>query len=157
MNNKTLLFVITGVLLLGGVFVLSKNQSKVGPASQVQSPSDNKDVIEKEDEAPGKEDAEDKDEDENDNEETTTVSVIDSGFEPNTVTVKTGTEVVWINNTSATANVSSAQHPTHLVYPPLNLGNCEPGESVSLVVTEPGSYKYHDHTNPSKFGTVMVE
>ena len=122
MNNKTLLFVITGVLLLGGVFVLSKNQSKVGPASQVQSPSDNKDVIEKEDEAPGKEDAEDKDEDENDNEETTTVSVIDSGFEPNTVTVKTGTEVVWINNTSATANVSSAQHPTHLVYPPLNLG-----------------------------------
>ena|SRR3989338_8944018 len=144
MNNKTLLFVVIGVLLLAGVFVLSKNQSQVEPTTQVQPTAGVKD----------EEDVMEKEEDEN---EKATISVTDTGFEPQTVTIKAGTEVVWINNTSATTNVSSAKHPTHLEYPPLNLANFEPGESVSLVFTEPGTYKYHDHLNPTKFGTVVVE
>ena len=81
----------------------------------------------------------------------------DAGFEPQTVTVKAGAKVVWTNDTSATANVSSASHPTHLIYPPLNLANFEPGDSVSLVFEEAGTYKYHDHLNPTKFGTAVVE
>ena len=160
--NKVPLILIIVVLLLAGVLVLSKNknQGMTGSGGQVQQSvevEDKDEAGEKEDEAPGKEDAEDKDEDENDNERMTTVSLTDAGFEPQTINIKAGMTVVWTNNTSATADVSSAQHPTHLVYPPLNLGNFDPGNSVSLVFDEPGSYKYHNHLNPSKFGTVVVE
>jgi len=156
--NKTLLFVVIGVLLLGGVLVLSKNQGTVGPGTQVQQTGeveDKDEAMEKEDEANEKDDeAMEKDEDES---ERTVVSLTDTGFEPQSVSVKAGTKVVWRNKTNATANVSSAKHPTHLEYPPLNLGNFEPGEKVSLVFNEAGSYKYHNHLNPSKFGTVVVE
>ena len=71
--------------------------------------------------------------------------------------MKVGTKVRWVNKTAIAADVSSADHPTHLKYPPLNLGNFEPDKSVSLVFTEPGTYKYHDHLNPTKLGTVIVE
>ena len=157
--NKTLLFVVVGLLLLGGVFVLSKNQTTVTSGTQEQQQSteveDKNDVTEKKDEVGEKEDeVMEKEEDEG---ERTVVSVTDTGFEPQSVTVKAGSKVVWRNKTNATANVSSAKHPTHLEYPPFNLGNFERGETVSLVFTEPGTYNYHDHLNPSKFGTVVVE
>ncbi len=156
MNNKILLFVVVGVLLLAGVFVLSKNQGTLGPTNQVQPTAeveDRDDAVEKEDEAIEKED---KDEEE-DKEERTVVLLTEAGFEPQSVTVKVGAKVVWTNKTSQTAEVRSAKHPTHLVYPPLNLGNFEPRESVSLVFTEPGSYNYHNHLNPGEVGTVVVE
>ena len=162
MSNKIPLILIIVALFVGGVLVLSKNknQGMTGLGNQVQRSVDveeKNEALEKEDEAPGKEDAEDNDEDESDKEEVTTVSLTDAGFEPQTVNVKVGAKVEWMNNANQTRNVSSASHTTHLVYPPLNLGNFEPGESVSLVFTEAGSYKYHDHLNPSKFGTVVVE
>jgi len=53
--------------------------------------------------------------------------------------------------------VNSALHPTHLEYPPLNLGVIKPGESKSLTFPEAGTYKYHDHLNPSLFGSVTVQ
>ncbi|OGK13881.1 hypothetical protein A3C98_01860 [Candidatus Roizmanbacteria bacterium RIFCSPHIGHO2_02_FULL_37_15] len=162
--NKTLLIVIIAGLLLAGVFVLSKNQSTVGPSTQTEQTTDqdNGDDVEEKDEVMEKEDKAEEKEDEameeaEDESERTVVSVTDTGFEPQTVTVKVGTKVVWRNKTNATVNVSSAKHPTHLEYPPLNLANFEPGETISLVFTEAGTYKYHDHLNPSKFGTVVVE
>ena len=160
MNNKALLFLI-GVLLLSGVFVLAKNQNKTAPAVQNQE-----DTLEAGDEGVNEEQLEDGIEgvendggtvEEGDEAESVKVSVTDAGFEPQTVNVKVGSKVVWTNNTQATADVSSAQHPTHLVYPPLNLGNFEPEEKVRLVFEEAGTYKYHDHLNPSMFGTVVVE
>ena len=156
MNNKIILFIV-GVLLLGGVFVLSKNQNKMAPITQDQQAAI-------EEEAEGTEEAmeEETDEealegDEDKAAEDIEVTVTDTGFEPQTITVKAGTKVVWENHTQVTADVSSAQHPTHLVYPPLNLGNFEPDKTVELVFSEPGTYKYHDHLNPSMFGTVVVE
>lgn len=87
----------------------------------------------------------------------TMVDITASGFEPKTVTVKVGTKVTWVNKSGEVANISSAVHPTHLVYPPLNLGNIEAGASVSLVFDKVGSYKYHNHLNASQIGTVVVE
>lgn len=155
MKNKTVLILIVGVLLLGGALVMSNNKSQVKTGSQEQIQQET--AAEKEDEAPGTEDVEDKDENEVDDKDVSKIKVMDAGFEPNSVTVKVGTKVKWINKTDATANVSSAQHPTHEDYPPLNLGDFEPGKSVSLIFPEAGTYKYHDHLNPSKFGTVIVE
>lgn len=152
MNNKILLFVV-GALLLGGVFVLSKNQSKVAPPIQDQQKSN--EVKEEGKEEVTEEEAMEKDEEAAN--EDMEVAVTEAGFEPQTITVKAGTKVVWENDTEATVDVSSAQHPTHLVYPPLNLGNFEAGKTVELVFAEPGTHKYHNHLDPSKFGTVVVE
>lgn len=90
-------------------------------------------------------------------EEMVTVKILNSGFEPKSVTVKVGTKVVWGNESGKTANVNSAVHPTHQVYPQLNLGNFENGEQVSLVFDKEGTYKYHNHLEPGKTGTVVVE
>lgn len=89
--------------------------------------------------------------------DTFTVKVTENGFEPSTVTIKAGTKVVWINNSGQDSNVSSAFHPTHLVYPPLNLGSFSDGDSVSLIFDKPGTYKYHNHLDPSQFGEIVVE
>lgn len=162
MNNKIIWVIIIGVLLLAGVFVLSKNQSQtmVGTDSQVQTPqevTDNDDAMEQEDEAVEDEDTSAMEEVESSMMETVTVSLNDTGYEPQTLNIKSGGKVEWLNNTRQTGNVSSAVHPTHEEYPPLNLGNFEPGEKVSLIFSEPGTYRYHDHLNPSTFGTVVVE
>jgi len=68
-----------------------------------------------------------------------------------------GTKVVWIKKSGAVATVNSADHPTHLVYPPINMGEFKDGTSVQLVFDKPGTYKYHNHLIPSQTGTVVVE
>lgn len=85
-----------------------------------------------------------------------TVTANTQGFEPQKVTVKVGTKVTWVNKSGGVSNVSSAKHPTHLVYPPLNLGNFQDGATVSLVFDKPGDYKYHNHLEPTQFGSVVV-
>lgn len=85
------------------------------------------------------------------------VNITSAGFEPKIVTVKAGAKVTWTNNSGEVSNVSSAVHPIHSVYPPLNLGNIEAGASVSLVFDKVGNYKYHNHLNASQTGTVEVE
>lgn len=90
--------------------------------------------------------------------EGSTVKIISSGFSPKAITIKAGDSVVWMNDdNSAMHNVSSAPHPTHTAYPPLNLGNIPAGGKVSLTFPEAGIYKYHDHLNPTLFGSVTVE
>ncbi|MBI4151358.1 hypothetical protein HY496_00165, partial [Candidatus Woesearchaeota archaeon] len=63
-------------------------------------------------------------------------------------------------------------HPTHTVYPHSGIEKCgtadegmifdacralAQGETFSFIFTETGSWKYHDHLNPRKTGTVIVE
>lgn len=85
------------------------------------------------------------------------VTLTTTGFEPQTVTIKAGTKVVFTNKSGDVATVNSAIHPTHLVYPPLNLGEFTDGKTVELVFDKPGTYKYHDHLSPTRTGTVVVE
>ena len=85
------------------------------------------------------------------------VTLTETGYSPQTVTVITGTRVIWTNQSGSVASVYSAVHPTHKVYPPLNLGEFNDGETLSLIFDTPGSYKYHNHLNPSQTGTVVVE
>lgn len=86
-----------------------------------------------------------------------TITVTSSGFQPGSLTVKAGETVVWSNQTGNTSNVSSAPHPAHTDYPPLNLGDIAPGASVSLTFPAAGTYKYHNHLNPSQFGSITVQ
>ena len=89
--------------------------------------------------------------------EEATINLTKSGFTPQTLTIKAGTKVIWINESGNAAAVNSANHPTHQVYPPLNLGEFEDGENLSLVFNTPGTYKYHNHLDATEFGSVVVE
>lgn len=90
-------------------------------------------------------------------EEKNTVTLTKNGFNPQILTIKAGTKVTWLNKSGGVATVDSANHPTHLVYPALNLGKFNDGESLSLTFDKTGAYRYHDHFNPSRFGTIVVD
>ncbi len=134
------LIVIIVVAIIAGVFILSNKGSNQTPA---QSGSQNQQVTTPP--AQGQKQAE------------AIVTVTTSGFVPQTLTIKAGTKVVWMNKSGGTVTVNSAVHPTHLVYPPLNLGEFGDGSSVQLGFDKPGTYKYHNHLNPSQTGTIVVE
>lgn len=85
------------------------------------------------------------------------VKITSDGFNPKNITIKVGDTVTWMNDDSADHTVNSAVHPTHTVYPPLNLGLIKPGEQKSLAFPTAGTYKYHDHLNPSLNGSVTVQ
>lgn len=85
------------------------------------------------------------------------VTISESGFSPQVITVKAGETVTWMNSDSKVKDVSSAVHPTHQVYPPLNLGNIAVGESKSLTFPTAGTFKYHDHLYPIQTGSVVVQ
>ena len=85
------------------------------------------------------------------------VKITPSGFIPQNITVKAGEFVRWVNEDAEDHTVNSAVHPTHQVYPRLNLGTIKPGDEKSLTFPDAGSYKYHDHLNPSLTGSVIVE
>ena len=81
----------------------------------------------------------------------------DSGFVPKDITVKAGTTVVWKNSSGKPATVSSDDHPTHRLYPFLNLGEFATDTTVQIIVEKPGKYSYHNHLNASEVGTITVE
>lgn len=85
------------------------------------------------------------------------VRISSTGFLPKDTTIKAGESVTWANDDTVDHTVNSAQHPTHLIYPALNLGVVKPGGSKSLTFPEAGIYRYHDHLNPSLFGSVTVQ
>lgn len=86
------------------------------------------------------------------------VKVSSSGFSPQNITITVGESVTWINEDSENHQIQSAVHPTHQLYPPLNtVGLLKSGEKKSLSFPEAGTYKYHDHLNPSFTASVTVE
>lgn len=91
------------------------------------------------------------------NSEIATVTLTGSGFAPKDITVKAGTRIIWVNKSGKAATVSSDDHPTHRLYPFLNLGELADGSSVQAVFDTIGKYSYHDHYNASSTGTVLVE
>lgn len=137
MNNKFLLIIVVIAVLLGGFFLLGNktkdNQVNQNQTTQKQNPTPAKTVEGKE------------------------VAVTNTGFEPQTITIKAGQRVVWTNKSGASVTVSSDSHPTHLLWPFLNLGQFADGSSVSVVFEKAGKYTYHNHLNPSQTGTVIVE
>ena len=85
------------------------------------------------------------------------VTISSSGFSPKAITIKVGDSVTWKNADSENHTVNSAPHPVHTAYPQLNLGLIKPGEEKSLEFKAAGTYKYHDHLNPSLTGSITVE
>lgn len=96
---------------------------------------------------------------------TVTVQYTDSGFSPASITIKKGDTVKWTNASTKNMWVASAIHPTHDVYP--TTGGClgstfdeckgdAPGSTYSFRFDAVGTWRYHDHINASRTGTVIV-
>lgn len=80
------------------------------------------------------------------------------GFSPKTVTIKKGDSVVFENKTGKAASVASDEHPTHLLYPEFDqYKTAQRGKTeFSFTFEKVGTWKYHDHLNPTMTGTVVV-
>ncbi|EKD90683.1 MAG: plastocyanin/azurin family copper binding protein [uncultured bacterium] len=148
MNSRNLIIAIVVIVLLGAggwYFLNSQNaQSPQDPAPTLTPQSMTQD-----EQAPSTDSSQTASE--------AAVKITSSGFEPQTITIKAGETLTWTNSDTADHTVNSAVHPTHQVYPPLNVGNIPQGGSKSLMFPDKGTYKYHDHLNPTLFGTVAVE
>lgn len=101
-----------------------------------------------------------------------TITYSDLGFAPSTLTVKKGTAVTFKNISPASFWPASAIHPSHRAYPNSDIAKCNTpdekgifdacrqvasGKSWSFTFNETGTWKYHDHLNPSLNGTLVVE
>jgi plastocyanin len=144
MNNKYLLGLAVAVVLVvaAGVFLLGKSGNPNGTSNtngNTQTPSNQTQT------------------DQTKPVEDVNVTVTSSGFEPKTVTVKTGGRVIWTNKSGQTVTVNSDLHPTHLLYPFLNLGEFSDGSSVSVVFDKAGTFTYHNHLDASQTGTVIAQ
>lgn len=85
------------------------------------------------------------------------VAISATGFSPMAITVKVGDSVTWENTDSANHTVSSDPHPTHTLFPFLNVGVIKSGDKKSVTFDKAGKYTYHDHLHPSNTGVVTVE
>lgn len=142
-RNTTIgIIVVVLVLLLGWFYIKSQKTATAPvqtPAAQVTEPSANP--------ATGSAIPAEKN----------MVKITADGFVPQSVTIKTGESVIWTNSDTENHTVNSVPHPVHTAYPPLNLDAIKPDDSKSLAFPTAGTYKYHDHLNPSLTGSVTVQ
>ncbi len=98
--------------------------------------------------------------------EENTIEITSSGFNPNFIEVRAGTVVTFVNKDASPHWPASDVHPTHTVYPEFKgcIGSTfdackalQPGESWSFNFTKLGTWKYHDHLNPSLTGKITVK
>lgn len=135
--NKTLLIIIALIVVFGAFTFLANNRTD---QKQNSTPTENNAPLQT-----------------RPKEEIVTITLTDTGFTPKDITIKAGTRVIWLNKGEKAATVSSSDHPTHRLYPFLNLGEFATGASVQVVFDKAGTYMYHDHYNTTSTGTVTVE
>ena len=80
-----------------------------------------------------------------------TVSIKNISFNPQTLTIKAGTKVTWINNDPMDHTVASDSDNL------LNSPALSPGQSFSFTFTNPGTTNYHCNIHKTMKGVVIVE
>jgi plastocyanin len=75
------------------------------------------------------------------------VSITDQGFSPAVAVVPIGTTVLWTNSGKLTHSLSGQVHSPGII---------QPGDTYQRKFTSPGTYQYHDGTQPDSTGTVVV-
>lgn len=87
----------------------------------------------------------------------TMITFSDSGFSPAALTVKAGSTVTVKNTSSHSVQLSSNDHPTHMLNPELNMNTIISGGTGNITVTKVGTWGYHDHIDSTKTGTINVQ
>ncbi len=85
------------------------------------------------------------------------VTLTTSGFIPKNITMNKGEVIIWTNKSGKEASVNSADHPTHKLFPVLNLGSFDNGQNLQTRIYRTGELKYVNHLNPSQTGTITVK
>ncbi|HZX49894.1 MAG TPA: cupredoxin domain-containing protein [Candidatus Paceibacterota bacterium] len=86
------------------------------------------------------------------------VRATDSGYEPSSLTVSTGTKVTFVNESSRPVQTASDVHPSHLILPEFDaLEGILSGQSYSFTFGKVGTWRYHNHLRPQHTGTIIVE
>ncbi len=87
------------------------------------------------------------------------VKLTDQGFLPESITVKKGTVVRFVNETTGPMSIASDPHPAHTDYPGFDqfkssfAGKAE----YDFTFEKVGTWGYHNHLSPDMKGTVVVE
>ena len=79
-----------------------------------------------------------------------TVIIQNFAFNPNTITIKAGTNVTWINQDSAIHDVSSDSGA-------FASSDLSKGEKYTHNFTKPGEYPYHCNEHPYMKGKIIVQ
>lgn len=86
------------------------------------------------------------------------VKITDNGFEPKTLTIKSGETVKFVNDSSDDAWPASNYHPTHRLYPGFDAKKpLLHGDSYSFTFKKVGTWTYHNHLEPTTQGTIIVK
>ena len=85
-----------------------------------------------------------------------TITYTDKGFDKPRYTVKKGSIVKLVNQSSSMMEFSSDNHPTHQLNPELNLQALPVGQDIAFTPTKVGSWGVHDHLNPGVTTTLVV-
>lgn len=100
------------------------------------------------------------------------ITYTNGGYSPSTLNIQIGDTVTFQNDSSEAMWSASGMHPTHTLYsgtsrsnhcPDLNntsFDACKgylPGTAWSFTFTKVGTWKYHNHLNPTFLGTIVVE
>ena len=90
-----------------------------------------------------------------------TITYTNSGFSPQSLTVKSGDSVSWVNDSNSKVQVGSDNHPTHTANQELTGGQfiieLAPGESKTVQLDSSGEWGYHNHQQPGETGKIIVE
>ena len=91
-----------------------------------------------------------------------TIIATDLGFDIKEVTINAGESITWVNNSSRTIQIGSANHPDHKINPDLTGGEyvveIPAGQSKTVSAgTKVGRWAFHNHLKPSEGGTVVIE
>ncbi len=144
MNNKILISVAAGVLVVGGVVwaitLQRPNQAtdSVSPSTSV-APSTSPQTST------------------NAAKSAATITYGSGGFSPATTTVSSGQSVTFTNSSSEDVQVDSDPHPIHTDDSDLNVGAIAPDKSVTVVLTKKGTFGIHNHLNPSDKGKITIQ
>lgn len=160
--NKSTAYIIVGAVALvavlgGAVYFQQQNQGEPSQGNEVAE--QNQQQQEEEDQGPGLI-------------ASAVVLYTDSGYVPQIFTVQQGETVTFVNGSTGLMWSATAVHPTHQVYPGSGINKCnteeeknifdacrpiEQNQEWSFTFQEKGSWGYHDHLNPSRRGTIVVE
>lgn len=86
------------------------------------------------------------------------VTLDESGFIPQTISIKRGDTVEFQSALQEPFWPASDLHPTHGIYPEFDPQEpVEAGSSWQFTFDKSGSFKYHDHLSPFFRGIIIVE
>lgn len=79
-------------------------------------------------------------------------------FQPSSLTVKVGDIVIFRNKSTKAFWPASNPHPAHTDYPEFDAKKAvAAGQTFEFKFTKEGTWKFHDHLNPTATGVVVVQ